>query len=459
MKKFSYIIPLALLVLSACKQTEFIAEDDVYSYRDPMLLRPKSSGVTPEASLDGYVYNQENGSRSTFYDPKNDLKKRESTDSDQISNTDFYSDPWGYNYSDPRMRPFGSPMMFMGYGWNSPWRYNAYCGNYWGWNSFGPTYPWGFNPYGYFHQPYGGFYGPWGVHGGSGWQSQGYWGNNGFGGMGWGNQGYWGNNGFGGMGWGNQGFWSNSGFFNSGSAFSGTMGSTQFGPRPNISSSYNPNNLNVGRGNISPIGSNGQPINSGGAVTSDRGVSRETIVAENGARNSGSDRQVLSSNSSPWNPRVDGKAETSSGSINRGNNSGSVTVSRGNVNNSNTVRHNGVNSQGINGSSSVVRTSTSRSDRPVTSSPSGSSRSNSGSAMPSENRTSFPSNSNHRTSNPTSGSGSINSRSSFPSTSPSSSGGGRGGFSGSSGGASSGGSSGGSRSSGGSAGGSRGGRP
>lgn len=331
MKRLLILLPALLLLWSSCKQTYFVSEDDVYSYTDHMALRPKSGDVKPEASYDGFVYNEENGQRSTFYDPQNDLKQNHATHDSRIVNNYYfndYYDPWGSFYHPRRNWRFRTNV-YLSYGWNSwgsswgynpwgpswgynpwapHWNYNAFCYSPYGWNSWGMS-PWGYNPYGYYHQPWGGMYGHWGHHGGMGWNS-------------------WSNNGMG------QGVWNNWGSNNSG--FGGNNNSTHFGPRPNISSSHNPNNLNVGKGNVSPVGSNGQPVTETLITNSGRKDNTQQISPiEVGAKTQREDRQTLAGNSSPWSPRVEGRSDLGTSNRSVSPNPNLPNSSRGDASNSN----------------------------------------------------------------------------------------------------------------------------
>jgi hypothetical protein len=74
MKRLVFLLPALLFLSVSCKQAYFVAEDDVYSTADPTALRPRSSNNKPEATYDGYVYQQQNvnNSRAGYYDPNLD---------------------------------------------------------------------------------------------------------------------------------------------------------------------------------------------------------------------------------------------------------------------------------------------------------------------------------------------------------------------------------------------------
>lgn len=99
-----------------------------------------------------------------------------------------------------------------------------------------------------------------------------------------------------------------NGFSGGNSGFGGSASTTVHKPRPNISSSYNPNNLNVGRSNISPLGSNALPDNENALSNSNRNISgRDAVPIGANINTDRSHKVVLSHNSEPWNPRVSGR--------------------------------------------------------------------------------------------------------------------------------------------------------
>lgn len=348
MKRLVFLLPAVLFLTVSCKQTYFIAEDDVYSMPDAVTLRPRSADVKPEASYDGYIYQQENGSamRSGYFDPNTD----ENTNGETrvINNYYINNGPNMGWYGRPyRMSRWHRPGFHMGHGWGPSWGYSSFgwgnswhnpWGPSWGYNPWGPSYgwnswgynpwgpswgmqPWGMNPYGYYHQPWGGHYGMWGHHGG-------HWGN------GWG---------------GGYHNWYSAPANNSGGFASGNNGASGFsGPRPTHAGNQNPVNMGVGRGNASPIDAGGRPTQQ--AVVSNgfdnRGVGgssaipsgRDSRPVSNNDRTTSSESPVLVSGSSPWNPRVDAPARAGTPSSPSGRNTatrpnasspGAVTVERG----------------------------------------------------------------------------------------------------------------------------------
>jgi len=470
MKRFVFLLPALLFVAVSCKQTYFIAEDDVYSSADPVALRPRSGDVKPEASYDGYVYQQENGNRAGYFDPN--ANQNVSGETRVINNYYIYDTPgMGWNGSRYRINRWNRPGVYVSYGWGPSWGWNSWghnpWGPSWGWNSWGynpwgPSWgpqPWGWNPYGYYHQPWGGNYGMWGYHGG-----------------GWGNPYSHGWGGHYGNGWGMHGWYSapagNSGGFGSGN--NGVVAGSN-GPRPTFAGNQNPVNMGVGRGNVSPIDASGRP-NQQALVTNDVGgrgnnanvvsSGRDSRPNTSADRNSTNERPVLANGSSPWNPRVDAPARnnnqasgSNAGARPTGNNPNAVTVDRGN---SNSSRPNSSASPSRPSSPSVSTPSNSRpsgtaspnTNRPSNTSPAPSSRPNTTSPSPSSRpNTSSPAPS--RTPSSSSPSPSRTPSSSGSSGSSRPSGGSSGGSIG--GGGSSGGSSGGGGRSGGSSGGSSGG--
>jgi len=100
MKRFVFLLPALFFLAVSCKQAYFIAEDDVYSSADPVALRPRSGDVKPEASYDGYVYQQENGNanRAGYFDPNSN--QNVSGETRVINNYYIYDTPgMGWNGS------------------------------------------------------------------------------------------------------------------------------------------------------------------------------------------------------------------------------------------------------------------------------------------------------------------------------------------------------------------------
>lgn len=332
MKRLIYLLPVLLFVTVSCKQSYFVAEDDVYSTADPIALRPRGADTKPEASYDGYVYQQENraSNQSGYYDPNAEVNAGAGGGA-VVNNYYINNSPNMGWYGNPyRMNRWNRPGFYMSYGWGPSWGYDPWGWNSWGYNPWGPAWgmhPWGFNPYGYYHHPYGGMYGMWGSHGG--------WGNP----YAYGYGGYYGQGGWGhnhGFNSGQQGFGNNSGF---GMGNSGGGNGTFSGPRPTFSSNQNPVNMGVGKGNASPIGVNGRPLQqavvSNGAES--KGNNNQVVSSGRDSRPVASDNQVLASGSNPWNPRVDGppvrtnNPNSTGGTTARPTSSapGSVTVGRG----------------------------------------------------------------------------------------------------------------------------------
>ncbi len=187
MKKLSIILSLFSIgiVLSSCRQSSFIAEDDVYSTGSTSVYTSDKS----DASYSNYVYSKESnsGTKSAYYNPEDSISRDQPIYDNQngtvvnnyyYGNDYLYNNGWngygGYGYA-PRYRPYS---VWWGWGYDpffySPWHYG--WGMSYGWGmGYGMHYGWGYNPYawgynpyawgyGYGHNPYGWGYG----HGGYG---------------------------------------------------------------------------------------------------------------------------------------------------------------------------------------------------------------------------------------------------------------------------------------------------
>ena len=98
MKNFMFFLA-AMLLLASCKQVQFVSDEDVYNFKDPVALRPSNDDLTPEASLEGFSENQENNSRSSFYDPQNDLNQSSTFFASDCNCNGWNNNSWGnYNY-------------------------------------------------------------------------------------------------------------------------------------------------------------------------------------------------------------------------------------------------------------------------------------------------------------------------------------------------------------------------
>jgi hypothetical protein len=381
MKRFVFLLP-AVLFLVSCKQSYFIAEDDVYSMPDPVAMRPRSVDVKPEASYDGFIYQQENGTgtRSGYFDPNTDANTNGET---RVINNYYIN-------NGPNMGWYGRPYranrwhhssFYMGHGWGPSWGYSSFgWGNPWH-NPWGPA--WGYNPWhNPWHNPWGPAWGhnpwhnPWGPsYGWNSWGMQPWGGHYGM----WGHHGgHWGN------GWGGYHNWHSAPVNNAGGFASGNNSTSGFiGPRPTHAGNQNPVNMGVGRGNASPIDAGGRPTqqaiisngsdNRGNGGFSGTPTGREIQPVAGSGRTTTAESPVLVNGSSPWNPRVDGPSRSTTVGTNNSvrpssSNPGAVTVDRGDSGSRGNVNSSRPNNQ----NSPAARPSGQNASSPNTTRPSGS---------------------------------------------------------------------------------------
>jgi|GEM_PF-6052511 len=225
MKNLAFIFGIAAL-LSSCKQSSFVAEDDVYSTGSS---NSKFAGNNSDASYNSYVYSKQNSStKSAYYNPNSRVDTsgyynpnssyananggNTYINNNYYGNTNYGSNGYGgYNYYNQNYfhngwYGFGLMSSSFGYGYGGyGYGYGGYGSgyyphNYYGYNPYGMygygMYPYGgysYNPYGmygmspyggYGYYPYGGGYGMYGMspYGGYGYNPYGMYG--GYGGYG-----------------------------------------------------------------------------------------------------------------------------------------------------------------------------------------------------------------------------------------------------------------------------------
>ncbi|MEO9258089.1 MAG: hypothetical protein ABI207_06890 [Crocinitomicaceae bacterium] len=364
MKNLALIFGIAAL-LSSCKQSSFVAEDDVYSTGSS---DSKFAGNNSDASYNSYVYSKENSStKSAYYNPnaKVDTSDYYNPNSSYAKGGNTYINNYygnnyngnsGYggnnyynnnnNYFNNGWYGYGLMSSSFGYGYGgygSGYYPHNYYGGY-GYNPYG-MYGYGMNPYGmYGMNPYGGYggYGMYGMNpyggGYGGYGGYGMYGMNPYGG-GYGGYGMYGMNPYGG-GYGGYGGgygmnpygggqmttyeMTSSGYYKNGNNY---IGHHQYSnATPQSYSSYTPKEKMMV---VDPT--NSTPINVPNA--SNRTTYRQTDVVQ-GQR--GVSTATVSPDSKPWKPAIETPQN------------GSGTVATGNRSYVNPTQNNGSNSVPVN---------------------------------------------------------------------------------------------------------------
>lgn len=186
MKKVSSLFALLSigLVLVSCRQSSFIAEDDVYSSGSSYTYTNDNS----DASYANYVYSKESnsGTKAAYYNPEDTVynDNNNTYQSGTVINNYYYGNDYRYYDRPYSYSSWGSPYysyrpyrVWWGWGydpfwggssWYYGWNYSPYSS--WGWgyghhpygygyNPYAWNYGYGYNPYGYGYGGYGGYYG------------------------------------------------------------------------------------------------------------------------------------------------------------------------------------------------------------------------------------------------------------------------------------------------------------
>jgi hypothetical protein len=368
MKKLSILLALIStgLLLGSCRQSSFIAEDDVYSSGSSTVYANDRSN----ASYSNYVYSKESssGTKSAYYNPEDTTFRDDSQQLAQggtVVNNYYYGNDYMYNQgwggsNHFRYRPYNvwwswgyDPFFYPRWYWGPSYAWG------WGYNSWGYGHGWGYNPYGfgYGYNPYA-----WGH--GYGHNPYGWGGNCGI----YGGGNVFINNGniynFGGQGM--------TTFTNTGGSFY-KSGNQFIGKRPGMSGTSAPY---TGPDKVkSAISSNGQPANVRNLSTADRTLKSQgkDIASASAPRvNRGTiQTEKLTEGSTPWSPRTTARNITPAKegtSVNRVNGNGvKPTVNDRNTISNGTAERGAIDRGAVNRPSVPVNT---RTENPATTRPS-----------------------------------------------------------------------------------------